>query len=459
MAKKYFYMFIAFFSTFVIISILSILLLYRQEKQIISNIIYSYQYNLILEQTKDKMLDLIKITIKNEYQNLSKKYEQDKIKELKHQTKQIVSIIKTFSDLKENYLPFLKKYLLNKRDKNIDIIFKNKIIASTNPSHIGKNFKIKCFKQCLYRKDHKYILITKLPEYDIFIKTSANFSNITINYFDPIINNLKHIPHIILYQNGKKITGKFSEKNFYLFDYFKPLKLFFGIPVEYSKIETLSNTINYEIKRAVKKVIAEYFTLFFGVIFIFYLLLFTLFKEKIDELNKALAFYQKKAMYDPLTKLLNREGFEEELKNHPKRYFLIVDLDNFKYINDTFGHKVGDKILKEFAWLLKKYFKEDIIGRWGGDEFLIATDKSKKEIIEIFNELNKKLIEIQKTFDPEPKKILSISVGGCEKADAFFEERFRDADLALYKVKKSKKGNVLFFKDIDYIRMEKKDLK
>jgi diguanylate cyclase (GGDEF)-like protein len=459
MAKKYFYMFIAFFSTFVIISILSILLLYKQEKQIISNIIYSYQYNLILDQTKYKTLDLIKITVKNEYQNLLKKYEQYKIEELKHQTKQIVNIIKTFSQLKEDYLPFLKKFLLNEKNKNIDIIYKNEIIASTNPSHIGKTFKTKCFKHCLYKKDHKYILITRLPEYNLFIKTSVNISNIPISYFDPIINNLKHIPHIILYQNGKKITGEFSEKNFYLFDYFKPLKLFFGIPVEYSKIESLSNTINYEIERAVKKVVAGYFTVFFGVIFIFYLLLFTFFKEKIDELNKALALYQKKAMYDPLTKLLNREGFEEELKNHKKRYFLIVDLDNFKYVNDTFGHEVGDKVLKEFAWLLKKYFKEDIIGRWGGDEFLIATDKSKEEIIEIFNEINKKLVEIQKTFDPEPKKILSTSVGGCEKPDASFEERFRDADLALYKVKKSKKGNVLFFKDIDYIRMEKEDLK
>lgn len=55
-------------------------------------------------------------------------------------------------------------------------------------------------------------------------------------------------------------------------------------------------------------------------------------------------------------------------------------MDNFKYINDTFGHERGDEILIKFSKLLKKYFEDDIICRWGGDEFIVLTDKNKENI-------------------------------------------------------------------------------
>jgi diguanylate cyclase (GGDEF)-like protein len=194
------------------------------------------------------------------------------------------------------------------------------------------------------------------------------------------------------------------------------------------------------------------------MIFIIYIALFTFFRKKILFIESILNEYSHKAVTDTLTGLLNREGFEKEIKNKRCHTLLILDMDNFKYINDTFGHEIGDIVLKEFAWLLKENFKNDIIARWGGDEFLLCTDKTKNDIKKIIEKINDRLFQIQLQFDNKLIKRLSISVGGCADEKLDIQKRFNNADLALYKVKKSNKGKVLFFKEIDYIKIEKEDI-
>ncbi|MEL7597439.1 MAG: GGDEF domain-containing protein, partial [Clostridiaceae bacterium] len=113
------------------------------------------------------------------------------------------------------------------------------------------------------------------------------------------------------------------------------------------------------------------------------------------------------AYYDSLTGLPNRRYFEKILKNilafnensykANKGIVLFLDLDNFKNINDTLGHDVGDKLLKIIANKLKEVLrKEDIISRFGGDEFLILQPnintyeeavESVNRIIDIFKDL------------------------------------------------------------------------
>jgi diguanylate cyclase (GGDEF)-like protein len=187
-------------------------------------------------------------------------------------------------------------------------------------------------------------------------------------------------------------------------------------------------------------------------------MLFIIYKKKISLVHEIFTDYQEKATIDKLTDVYNRIGFENKIQNTNCNYLLIVDLDNFKYINDSFGHEIGDIVLKEFAWLLKKYFKNDIIGRWGGDEFLICTNKEKEQIISIIDTINEHLKDVQKQFDKKLIKKLSVSVGSCGNAKLDIQKRFNNADLALYKVKKTKKGNILFYKDIDYIKIEKEDI-
>ncbi|NAZ30223.1 MAG: diguanylate cyclase [Caldimicrobium sp.] len=81
------------------------------------------------------------------------------------------------------------------------------------------------------------------------------------------------------------------------------------------------------------------------------------------------------AVYDPLTNFFNRHFAEKVLKRelaNPPYTLAIGDLDNFKKINDTYGHLAGDKVLKEVASVIRQNLrKTDLVVRWGGEEFLI----------------------------------------------------------------------------------------
>ena len=89
------------------------------------------------------------------------------------------------------------------------------------------------------------------------------------------------------------------------------------------------------------------------------------------------------AVKDPLTELYNRQYLSEYAKKAFQRVtrhesvliLIFIDLDNFKYVNDSFGHKEGDKVLKQVGEILRKTFRNyDIIVRYGGDEFVILIE-------------------------------------------------------------------------------------
>lgn len=100
---------------------------------------------------------------------------------------------------------------------------------------------------------------------------------------------------------------------------------------------------------------------------------------KIDQYMNNLKEANEKASKDPLTSLLNREAFREKassviVKDHSSdtHAFLMIDLDNFKNINDTYGHSVGDEVLIACAKAIKSKFRTgDLIARLGGDEFAV----------------------------------------------------------------------------------------
>ncbi|MEO5695913.1 MAG: GGDEF domain-containing protein [Burkholderiaceae bacterium] len=103
-------------------------------------------------------------------------------------------------------------------------------------------------------------------------------------------------------------------------------------------------------------------------------------REALRQAEKANVLISHMADHDPLTGLLNRRRMQGELaaaaalaRRYPAPFALVfVDLDRFKSINDTHGHEAGDKFLKGFAALLEQMAREtDVIGRWGGDEFVV----------------------------------------------------------------------------------------
>ena len=156
------------------------------------------------------------------------------------------------------------------------------------------------------------------------------------------------------------------------------------------------------------------------------------------------------AEHDGLTDLLNRNSFERVQQVYDKgdRPFalIIVDVDIFKSVNDTYGHAVGDEILKKVAKLLTNAFRSiDYVCRIGGDEFAVImvemTSDLSYTIVEKIDFVNKELSE---PTDGLPPVSLSVGVAFTDRENPG-ESIFKDADQALYDVKRHGKHNCGFY--------------
>ncbi|HFD14295.1 MAG TPA: diguanylate cyclase [Epsilonproteobacteria bacterium] len=163
------------------------------------------------------------------------------------------------------------------------------------------------------------------------------------------------------------------------------------------------------------------------------------------------------ATHDPLTKLSNRLLLNDRLEhaiNHASRFgkcisLIFCDLDNFKPINDTYGHNVGDEILKHVAAYLKKSLrKEDTICRFGGDEFVILIEEL--DNFEFLNNILRKINDITNTpciIDGNTIHI-GMSIGASIFPDDGIDaqELIKSADEAMYKAKEQGKNCIEFSK-------------
>lgn len=165
------------------------------------------------------------------------------------------------------------------------------------------------------------------------------------------------------------------------------------------------------------------------------------------------AFQHKKltqlASIDPLTRTLNKRSLEETIvnkidtyKEHPeKSVLMMLDLDNFKRINDTYGHSVGDNVLIEFTKLLEDITREeDTLYRFGGEEFVIISDKTTLEMTQNIAERIRKTIEesLAKEYDH-----MTVSIGLTEISKIDDKDSWLDrADQALYKAKENGRNKI-----------------
>lgn len=161
-----------------------------------------------------------------------------------------------------------------------------------------------------------------------------------------------------------------------------------------------------------------------------------------------------RAQCDPLTGIYNiraaREWIEYWLESSQRNRgccMFMIDVDNFKQINDSYGHLKGNEILVKVARMLKRCVKHrGITGRVGGDEFMVFLKTGvQMEIIEFAERL---LLECQK-LQLENKEQITISMGiGVEQmAGGSFEELFRQADMALYEAKAMGKNDYIIFRE------------
>ena len=145
---------------------------------------------------------------------------------------------------------------------------------------------------------------------------------------------------------------------------------------------------------------------------------------------------------DLLTEVANRKKFEEVLQKEilrSRRYkhplsFVLFDIDNFKYINDTFGHKVGDSVLRSLSKLITANIREvDFFGRWGGDEFVLIFPNTTIEKALLITE---KLRRIISEYEVKPNLFTTCSFGLVERNKSYgVSELFQQADKALYSAK------------------------
>ncbi|WP_335869574.1 GGDEF domain-containing protein [Bacillus sp. 2205SS5-2] len=147
--------------------------------------------------------------------------------------------------------------------------------------------------------------------------------------------------------------------------------------------------------------------------------------------------YRYVAHMDVLTNLRNRyfltKAFERRKKSQISFFLQFIDLDDFKRVNDVYGHQVGDEALISIASTLRKYFqKGDVVCRWGGDEFVVLTSEKQPNLQKaITNEL--------KTLLPNETISLSIGIVSYPADGESLQELVRTADKKMYTNKIDKK--------------------
>ena len=389
----------------------------------------------------------------------NKKIKREKLREVCRLTASFHEEVEYLKDKKN--LEFLERKLINvSSDPNIDIIFisspSGKVILSSKRKYIGEK-SISLVKKIT---PNSYSYITEV------IKGFGKKTGI----FCQVIDEKKIIAvSPILFSNKNRRNLRPSDIGFLFVSY---------------KLDDILNRYKKEI---LIKLVAQ-----FGLLFSIFIIIYTGFNkmvgERIDTIIKAVNRISKGELdvkidlngrdefsliasvinnlvnrlnryikYDYLTGLLNRFGLEKEIEKLIKQnknswsVFIFIDLDNFKEVNDTFGHDTGDILLQKFAKRLKLLADGKLIGRLGGDEFIIFFQSLKKPEVEKMMELwmeqlsgdiqiGDQLIYITLT--------AGISIKKTSQTD--FYDLFKESDIALYYGKK--KGKKLFVTFDDQLR-------
>lgn len=176
----------------------------------------------------------------------------------------------------------------------------------------------------------------------------------------------------------------------------------------------------------------------------------------IDSKKRRELHLEQQAVFDALTQVYNRSaGIRkistalETMQPEDISAFLILDLDNFKQVNDCLGHMMGDQVLIEVARIMKTHFRNyDVICRLGGDEFIIFIQKIPLEALDkIVRSFLRKLVL---TYSSEGKEVtVSASVGAALAPvhGTDFSQLYEKADSALYQVKNSSKNDYMLYKE------------
>lgn len=188
--------------------------------------------------------------------------------------------------------------------------------------------------------------------------------------------------------------------------------------------------------------------------------------EEMDQVRRELDEYKRIANTDSLTRLANRRAFDERLAalydaapNLPVSALILADIDNFKKINDSFGHPVGDKILATVASVIRANVRKDLfVARTGGEEFAIIVEGNTADEVMVICERIRYALETR-SFRNARSGVhygpITISLGysmGSQAPDA--GSLYANADIALYHAKHTGRNRTVFFDEAlrgDYV--------
>jgi diguanylate cyclase (GGDEF)-like protein len=179
--------------------------------------------------------------------------------------------------------------------------------------------------------------------------------------------------------------------------------------------------------------------------------------RSVDQIHQLQEKLREMAIHDPLTGLLNRYFLEETLKRELARgtrekytvSFVMIDIDHFKRVNDTFGHKAGDAVLQSLAALLQKRSRaSDIVYRYGGEEFLAILPKVAAEAaLQIAEKWRKDFAESTHILEHGGAKItISCGIATFPKHGSTSSELIANADRALYQAKHAGRNQIMIWK-------------
>jgi len=182
--------------------------------------------------------------------------------------------------------------------------------------------------------------------------------------------------------------------------------------------------------------------------------------HKNSTLNKQLEIQleeiKRLSVTDQLTGIFNRRKFLEVLEieinrfNHYNHPFSLImfDIDHFKLVNDTYGHDIGDFVLKELTTLVNKRLRQsDTFSRWGGEEFMILASETNSFEAKGIAENIRRIIE-DYDFSPVPQVTCSFGVNTCnDKSKCDVTTLSKNVDESLYKAKESGRNMVVVYEN------------
>lgn len=173
-----------------------------------------------------------------------------------------------------------------------------------------------------------------------------------------------------------------------------------------------------------------------------------------QELEQQRTEFEYRSKCDLATGLLNKDAFRIEVEKYLEERnrgvtdaMVVMDIDNFKLVNDSFGHLVGDEVIGWLAGAIKERFDKDLTGRFGGDEFLIFV----RGIADV-GELEERVENLREAFskhlfgrNASVQATISVGVSYNTDMDASYQSMLSCADEALLKAKEYGKNRVTFF--------------